>query len=362
MMRKFRIAMSGDQHFLTRYAGLATALSKHFGDIHLVPSGNLMEQMSFRILNRASRGPLRRHFEGYMRALDRDAGAFVRRSRQTEAKLRSLQPDYTLHIFSSFAPTWSAPLRYGMYLDYTMAQAIAEWAPWAAFRSPRQQAEWLDCERRCYERAETLFTMGTATAAALTERYGIAPQKVIAVGSGGNFEAPFSGQRSFGSKILLFQGSEFERKGGDIAVEAFASIKVAIPDARLLIIGTDRKVEADGVEVMGSIEQAKVRALLLQADLVLAPARCDPFTAFVIEAMNWGVPSVVTKVSGISEAIGHGGIVVDRPDPGLVASAAISLLSDPARLQAASNEGRRIVHDVLNWRVIAARMVDRIRG
>jgi glycogen synthase len=361
-MSKFRLAISGDQFFLQRYAGLTTALSQRFDDIHVVPSGNLLEQSSFRILNSVSRGPWRPSFDKYMRGLDRDSKGFIRRSRQTEVKLRSLRPDYTLHIFSSFAPVWSEQTRYGMYLDFTMAQAIEEWPPWAAFKSPRHQAEWLHCERRSYEGAETLFTMGKGTAAALIEHYGVVPDKVTTVGSAGNFETAFAEKRTFGTKLLLFQGSEFERKGGDVVVAAFATIKARIPDARLVIIGTNRKIKVEGVEVLGLVEQVRVRELLLKSDLVLAPSRCEPFPAFVIEAMNYGVPSVVTKASGISETVGDGGIVVDRPDPDLVANAAISLITDPARLEAASDAARRIVRDALNWQVVANKIGARIRA
>src|SRR5262249_478472 len=160
------------------------------------------------------------------------------------------------------------------------------------------------------QNAETLFTMGKATAAALVNDYGICPGKVMTIGSGGNFEKPFAGKRDFGSKLILFYGSDFERKGGEIVIAAFPIIKSNLPKTRLAVIGKQRKIPIDGVRVLGHVEQHKVRDLLQQADLVLAPSFCDPFTAFVIEAMNYGTPCVVTRASGISEAIGDGGIVI----------------------------------------------------
>jgi glycosyltransferase involved in cell wall biosynthesis len=243
-----------------------------------------------------------------------------------------------------------------MYLDFTMAQAIKEWKPWASFKKEQHQAQWLEYERRSYQNAETLFTMGKATAAALVNDYGINPGKVVIVGSGGNFDKPFAGKRNFGSKLIIFQGSDFERKGGEIVIAAFPIIRSYLPETRLVAIGTERKIPVDGVEVLGLIEQHKVRRLLQQADLVLAPAFCDPFTAFVIEAMNYGTPCVVTRASGISDTIGDGGIVIDQPDPTLLAQAAISLLSSPSNQLRASEAARKIVKDTLNWQAVAERI------
>jgi glycogen synthase len=356
-----RVAMTGDAFFWRRYKNLAPALAKHVGNVDILPSGNILELLQFRFLNRAARGPLARPIQNYLRSFDRKAEGFAIRSRQTERKLRRAAPaDYVLHLFSSFAPAWTTKRRFGMYLDYTMAQAARDWPAWAAFESQSELSRWLAVEKRAYEQAETIFTMGASTAMAVIADYGIPEGKVRVVGSASDFDQPFRGTRSFGSQVILFQGSEFERKGGDVLLDAFAKVRASLPSASLTIIGTDRPIQDIGVSVLGIVPPTKVRELLLQADVVAAPARCDPFTAFVIEAMNYGTPSVVTRTSGISEQIKGGGLVLERLDAELLAEALIALLTDQKRLKTMSESARQVIADTLNWNAVAAKIAERI--
>lgn len=353
---RLRVILTGHAFFLRRYKALAPALAKHIGSADIVPSGNILELLPFRVLNRAARGPLALPIRKYLQSFDRKAEGYAIRSRQTERKLLPLAPDYVLHLFSSFAPVWTAKQRFGMYLDYTMAQGARDWPAWAAFKSNDELDRWLAVERRTYEQAETIFTMGASVSESLVADYGIPERKIRVVGSAADFDRPFDGERSFGSKMILFQGSEFERKGGDVLVEAFGKIRAAVPGTKLIVIGTDRPIPELGVSVLGIVPPAKVRELLLQADVVAAPARCDPFTAFVIEAMNYGTPCVVTRTSGISEQINGGGLVLEHLGAEPLAEALVSLLTDPKRLEEMSASARRVVADTLNWEAVAARI------
>ena len=142
-------------------------------------------------------------------------------------------------------------------------------------------------------------------------------------------------------------------------LEALKLIRMAIPEATLVIIGSDRMIVQPGVTSLGYVsEREQLQRLFLSSDLVIAPARCDPFTAFVIEAMNYQVPTIVTKCSGISEVIDNGenGVVIDSLNPTDIAAQAIRLLSSPAALDRISNGGKRLVREQLNWDSIAARV------
>jgi glycogen synthase len=350
------VILTGDAFFWCRYKALAPALAQHVGKVEIVTSGNILELLPFRVLNHAARGPLTHPIHKYLRSFDRKAEGYAIRSRQTERKWRPLAPDYVLHLFSSFAPVWKAKQRFGMYLDYTMAQAARDWPAWAAFKSEAELDRWQAVERRSYEQAETIFTMGTSVATSLAADYGIPERKIRVVGSAADFDSPFDGERSFGSKIILFQGSEFERKGGDVLVEAFGKVRAAVPCVSLIVIGWDRPIPEPGVSVLGMVPPTKVRELLLKADLVAAPARCDPFTAFVIEAMNYGTPCIVTRTSGISEQINGGGLILERLDVELLADALVLLLTDSKRLEVMSAHARKVVADTLNWNTVATRI------
>jgi glycosyltransferase involved in cell wall biosynthesis len=89
-----------------------------------------------------------------------------------------------------------------------------------------------------------------------------------------------------------------------------------------------------------------VPALLDAADLLVHPARFEGMPLVVLEAMARGVPIIATRVSGIPEALGDAGCLLDPPAvvgagpfAGLLAKAICDLAGDPlerARIGAAA--------------------------
>jgi glycosyltransferase involved in cell wall biosynthesis len=85
-----------------------------------------------------------------------------------------------------------------------------------------------------------------------------------------------------------------------------------------------------------------MRELFLSSDLVLAPARCDPFPTFLIEAMNFGVPCVTSDADGMPEIVAHEvtGLVISDVSGTQLAVEVVSLLNDPQRLVSMSRSAR----------------------
>lgn len=352
-----KIALTGHDFFIRRNKGLIPALQQHAGDVTALPSRRIP---SHRLLKLLSVGPLRAPVRRHLWQHDRSAKGFIALSRHTDRRLKAADADFVLHMFSLFAPCWEKKRRFGMYLDNTMAQSARDWPDWAC--PPGDLAGWLAAEGRTYRAAEVLFTMGSSTARALVEDYGVQPERVHVVGSGGDFLAPYEGEKAFGSGMILFQGSEWERKGGDIVLEAFRQVRASVTRAHLVIIGTRAPAPEEGVSVLGPVPLEEVRMLQLAADVVAAPARCDPFPAFVIEAMNMGTPCIVSKVTGLSDQVGEAGVVLDPADAPSLAAALIDLLGDRARLARMSEAGRAVVARDLNWDAVARKMAPLIRA
>jgi glycogen(starch) synthase len=85
-----------------------------------------------------------------------------------------------------------------------------------------------------------------------------------------------------------------------------------------------------------------MRELFLSSDLVLAPARCDPFPTFLIEAMNFGVPCVTSDADGMPEIVAHEvtGLVISDVSGTSLAVEVVRLLNDPQRLVAMSRSAK----------------------
>ena len=93
-------------------------------------------------------------------------------------------------------------------------------------------------------------------------------------------------------------------------------MKKALPEAKLVIIGRKLTIHEDGIDNPGRISSlTEMRDLFLKTDLVVAPSRCEPFQEFLLEAMNYGVPCIVSDSDGMPEIIDNGvnGIVIAQP-------------------------------------------------
>jgi L-malate glycosyltransferase len=90
-------------------------------------------------------------------------------------------------------------------------------------------------------------------------------------------------------------------------------------------------------------KQERVNELLPLADLLLMPSQLESFGLAALEAMACNVPSIATRVGGVPELIDDGetGLLYEVGDVAAMAQGALSLLSDPARLNAMREAGRK---------------------
>jgi L-malate glycosyltransferase len=134
-------------------------------------------------------------------------------------------------------------------------------------------------------------------------------------------------------------------------VKVFAQVAREIP-AQLFLVGDgpersaaewlarDLKIQ-ERVHFLG--KQERVNELLPLADLMLMPSELESFGLAALEAMACKVPSIATRVGGVAELIDDGvtGLLYDVGDVDAMAAGALSLLTDPERLQAMREAGRK---------------------
>ena len=168
------------------------------------------------------------------------------------------------------------------------------------------------------------------------------------------------GHKPLGSKQLLINGSDWLRKGGDIALEAMKIVHDRIPEAKLIIIGCPPREPQPGVEYLGIVKDRNhLHQLMIDTDVLLLPARCDPFPTFGVEAMSYAVPVVVSDRDGMPEMIDFGKCgAVASLDSGSVAKEIITLLEDDVLLRQKSDAAIARVRATYNWDRIAGIMID----
>jgi N-acetyl-alpha-D-glucosaminyl L-malate synthase BshA len=134
-------------------------------------------------------------------------------------------------------------------------------------------------------------------------------------------------------------------------VRIFAQVAREVP-AQLVLVGDgpdrsaaewlahDLGIQAR-IHFLGKME--RVNELLPLADLMLMPSELESFGLAALEAMACKVPSIATCVGGVPELIDHGvtGLLYAVGDVDGMASGALSLLQDRARLEEMREAGRK---------------------
>jgi UDP-glucose:(heptosyl)LPS alpha-1,3-glucosyltransferase len=167
--------------------------------------------------------------------------------------------------------------------------------------------------------------------------------------------------------VVLFVGSDWDRKGLDVAMRAMSRLSDR-PDVKLLVAGADRRFDrytelADGLGVRDTVyftgQVERMERVYATADVMLLPTRYDPFANVTLEALASELPVVTSGVNGAVEVVGdcEAVRVVDDPedDEGM-ASALCALLDHPApeKLRIAAREAAEEHRDRANFERVEA--------
>jgi len=154
-----------------------------------------------------------------------------------------------------------------------------------------------------------------------------------------------------GEKLLLHLSNFRPVKRVVDAVEVFSRVVHEMP-AKLLMVGDgpDRSAAewlAHSKGIQHSVhflgKQESVNELLPLADLILMPSEMESFGLAALEGMACQVPSIATRVGGVSELIDNGvtGYLFEVGDVKGMSHAAIDLLSNPDKLREMGGAARR---------------------
>lgn len=178
-----------------------------------------------------------------------------------------------------------------------------------------------------------------------------------------------SGGSSTGDRCCVGSiGRYEERKGHETLILAMVSVLKQFPGAHLRIAGHDpwghggvlRKLIVDlnleqHVHLVGFMEDKE--QFFSDIDVFAFASRSEGFGIVVLEAMEAGIPVVVSNISPLNEIIrpGTSGLVAEREDPRSFADAIVSLFRDRTYMRQIAEGGRQRVASEFSQ----GRMVDR---
>jgi phosphatidylinositol alpha-mannosyltransferase len=140
---------------------------------------------------------------------------------------------------------------------------------------------------------------------------------------------------------VAFLGRDEPRKGLDVLLEAWPSVRAAVPDAELEVLGAARSSSIPGVSFRGRVgEPAKHQALASAAVFSAPNLGGESFGIVVAEGMAAGCAVVASDLPAFRAVAGDGADYVAVGDPGALANAIVGLLRDERRRAALAALGR----------------------
>ncbi|MDW5562814.1 MAG: glycosyltransferase family 4 protein [Methanomassiliicoccus sp.] len=136
---------------------------------------------------------------------------------------------------------------------------------------------------------------------------------------------------------ILFVGRLVGTKGLPYLIRAMSGV-----EGRLIIVGDGPEKEklerlarslgvTDRVEFTGWVSTERKLELLSNCRLFVMPSLFESYGMAVAEAMTWGKPVVASRVGGLPEVVGGGGILVPPKDGPALASALNGMLHDETK-------------------------------
>jgi glycosyltransferase involved in cell wall biosynthesis len=168
--------------------------------------------------------------------------------------------------------------------------------------------------------------------------YQIPWSKIHTVHNGIRPVVPFLGERQFKEKMVLFVGRLTRQKGPEFFIDIAERVLAVDQNVRFVMAGTgeyfnpllERAAEkgiAHRFHLTGFLNLDKVRELLSRADVYVMPSVSEPFGLSAVEAVQFGIPSVISKQSGVSEVL-KGSLKFDYWDVHRAAGYILNLLHD----------------------------------
>jgi len=226
-----------------------------------------------------------------------------------------------------------------------------------------------DIEREGMHGAASVIAVSQRTKGIIVSRYGVSPEKVRVVHNGiePNSSSDPSPRRNHGQKVVLFLGRLTMQKGPEYFVQAAKRVLSKFDNVKFVIAGWGdlgpkviEQVVAMGlgrkVQFTGFIRGKEVEGAYRMADVYVMPSVSEPFGLTALEAIQHGVPVVLSKDSGVAEVLSNGALKCDFWDVDGMADQILALLNHPELAEALRRSGAEEIR-ALTWDAAAQKCV-----
>jgi glycosyltransferase involved in cell wall biosynthesis len=236
----------------------------------------------------------------------------------------------------------------------------------AAGAEPRNVLRWyrfLRMQHRVSRRLPAIVTVSEASRASITERMGVAPERIEVV--------PVSADtRVFRPRpdVPRAPGRIVTTASADEPLKGLVYLLAALPKldgAELVVVGKPKpdgetaKLVAElgtAVEFVSGISDDELAELVASAEIACVPSLFEGFSLPAAEAMACGTPLVVTSGGALPEVVGDAALIVPPGDADALATE-LSRLLDDAELRARLSAAGLVRAATMSWRHTASETV-----
>ena len=225
-------------------------------------------------------------------------------------------------------------------------------------------------EKDGMENADHIITVSNLTRRTVIEKYGMPPEKVTTVH---NAVIPLDKElldlkrRTHGEKVVTFLGRITMQKGPEYFVEAAAKVLKKNKNVRFVMAGSGDMMDdmiklaakrgiADRFHFPGFQRGKEVYEMLRDSDVYIMPSVSEPFGISPLEAMEMGVPSIISKQSGCAEILDNV-IKTDYWDIDAMADAIHSIITNKALYNTLRDRGIEEIHGI-TWEKAGKKVID----
>lgn len=208
--------------------------------------------------------------------------------------------------------------------------------------------------------ADSVIAVSRYTAEMVISRYAIDTGKINVVHNAHNIDIKkFAGRkRLFKDPVVLFLGRITLQKGPDYFLEAARIILNKYPKVRFIMAGAgdmEKKILHKSAKYRlknrflftGFLNATHVAEMFTNSDIYVLSSVSEPFGIAPLEAMSYGLATIISKQSGVAEVIKNA-IKVDFWDIKLLADHILDLIENPEKRNELGEKGRHEV-ELIKW-------------
>jgi glycosyltransferase involved in cell wall biosynthesis len=248
------------------------------------------------------------------------------------------------------------------YTDLTFDQIRRDYGKLSSL-TRRALAEGDEIETSALNKAKVAVFPSEWAMGSATRKYGMSGDKVFKVPMGANLDVAPDAELATGRKLegecrILFVGVDWDRKGGQIALDTVRALWALGIASVLTVVGCVPPVKDAFMQVIPFLDKNDPRdreafsRLFYESHFFVLPTKGDAFPIVLAEASAYGLPSLSSRTGGMEDLVfdGKNGFLFSPGSTGFdYATRIAEIWADRARYARLEESSRREFDERLNW-------------